>query len=106
MSGVAAPAAASTTPPGQAKTASPQQPALPAAEHRTGQSYPGGGLAGARTAGPGTPPAMLPPNVAYDLTLRHPRCVFQLLKRQYSRYTPEMVERITGIDKEKFLQAA
>src|SRR5260370_36542408 len=32
--------------------------------------------------------------------------VFQLLKRQYSRYTPEMVERITGIDKEKFHQAA
>ena len=38
-----------------------------------------------------------PPNTAYDLTLQHPRCVFQLLKKQYSRYTPEMVERITGI---------
>src|SRR5580700_1160964 len=49
---------------------------------------------------------LLPPNVAYDLTLRHPRCVFQLLKRQYSRYTPEMVERITGIPKDQFLKAA
>ena len=38
----------------------------------------------------------LPPNVAYDLTLQHPRCVFQLMKKQYSRYTPETVERITG----------
>ena len=45
------------------------------------------------------PPPALPPNVAYDLTLQHPRCVFQLLKKQYSRYTPEMVERITGIPK-------
>jgi len=29
----------------------------------------------------------LPPKVAYDLTLQHPRCVFQLLKKQYSRYS-------------------
>src|SRR5690348_15932704 len=35
------------------------------------------------------PPPSLPPNVAYDVTLQHPRCVFQLLKKQYSRYTPE-----------------
>jgi len=52
------------------------------------------------------PPPMLPPNVAYDLSLQHPRSVFQLLKRQYSRYTPEMVERITGIPKDQFLKAA
>jgi formate dehydrogenase major subunit len=48
----------------------------------------------------------LPASVAYDLTLQNPRCVFQLLKQQYSRYTPEMVERITGIPKEQFLKAA
>ncbi|HEX3552812.1 MAG TPA: formate dehydrogenase-N subunit alpha [Thermoanaerobaculia bacterium] len=52
------------------------------------------------------PPPSLPPNVSYDLSLQHPRCVFQLLKRQYSRYTPEMVERITGIPKDQFLKAA
>ena len=45
------------------------------------------------------------PNVAYDLTLQHPRCVFQLMKKQYSRYTPETVERITGIPKEQYLKA-
>jgi formate dehydrogenase major subunit len=51
-------------------------------------------------------PATLPPNVAYDLTLQHPRCVFQQLKKHYSRYTPEVVERITGIPKAGFLKAA
>jgi formate dehydrogenase major subunit len=45
------------------------------------------------------------PNVAYDLTLQHPRCVFQLMKQQYSRYTPETVERITGIPKDQYLKA-
>jgi formate dehydrogenase major subunit len=49
---------------------------------------------------------MLPPNTAYDLSLQHRRCVFQLLKTQFSRYTPEMVERITGIPKDQFLKAA
>ncbi len=60
------------------------------------------------TAGGGaTPvPASLPPNVAYDLDLQHPRCVYQLLKQQYSRYTPEMVERITGIPQADFIKAA
>src|SRR5271155_3364968 len=62
----------------------------------------GGNAAG--TAAAVTPP-LLPPNVAYDLTLQHPRCVFQLMKQQYSRYTPEMVERITGIPKEQYLKA-
>jgi len=51
-------------------------------------------------------PAALPPNVGYDATLENPRCVYQLLKKQYSRYTPEMVERITGIPKDQFLKAA
>jgi formate dehydrogenase major subunit len=53
----------------------------------------------------GGPPS-LPPNVTYDVTLQHPRSVFQLLKQQYSRYTPEMVERITGIPRDQFVKAA
>ena len=62
----------------------------------------------APAAAAGTAPAgpVLPPKVAYDLSLQHPRCVYQLLKQQYDRYTPEMVERITGIPKEQFLKAA
>jgi anaerobic selenocysteine-containing dehydrogenase len=43
------------------------------------------------TAGKGVAAALppLPANVAYDLTLENPRCVYQLLKQQYSRCTPE-----------------
>ena len=35
--------------------------------------------------------------VRHDDTLQDPRCVFQVLRRHFSRYTPEMVERICGI---------
>ena len=55
--------------------------------------------------GAAPPPPSLPPNVAYDLSLQDPRCVFQLLKQQYSRYTPEMVANITGIPQEQLLKA-
>jgi len=47
-----------------------------------------------------------PTGLSYDLTLENPRCVFQLLKQHYSRYTPEIVERITGIPRSEFLKAA
>src|SRR5215831_18975473 len=47
-----------------------------------------------------------PGEAASDLTMQHPRSVFQLLKQHYSRYTPEMVERITGIPQAQFLKAA
>jgi len=79
----------------------------------TGLGYAAQGPAGGKSGGGGTTsehrpstPAILPPNVAYDLSLQHPRCVYQLLARQYSRYTPEIVERITGIPKDQFLKAA
>jgi formate dehydrogenase major subunit len=41
-----------------------------------------------------------------DLTLQDPRSVFQLLKKFYSRYTPEMVSSITGIPAAQFLEVA
>jgi formate dehydrogenase major subunit len=63
--------------------------------------------AGAKPAAAAAPPPPAPAtSVAHDLSLQHPRCVFQLLKKQYSRYTPEMVERVTGIPKDQFLKAA
>lgn len=49
---------------------------------------------------------MLVGEVKRDETLRHPRCVFQILRRHFSRYTPEMVERICGIPREDFLAVA
>jgi formate dehydrogenase major subunit len=36
-------------------------------------------------------------HVERDETLQHPRCVFQVLKRHYARYTPEMVEQTCGV---------
>ena len=39
-----------------------------------------------------------------DPTLQHPRCVFQVLKRHFSRYTPEMVERVCGVPRGTFLR--
>lgn len=41
-----------------------------------------------------------------DETLTHPRCVFQVLKRHYQRYTPELVEQVCGIPKEDFYYLA
>ena len=41
-----------------------------------------------------------------DETLRHPRCVLQVVKRHFSRYTPEMVEQVTGCPKATFLEVA
>jgi formate dehydrogenase major subunit len=39
-----------------------------------------------------------------DETLQNPRCVYQLMKAHYARYTPEKVEEITGAPKDRFLE--
>ena len=39
-----------------------------------------------------------------DKTLKDPNCVFQLLKKHYSRYTPEIVSKITGTPKDKLIE--
>jgi formate dehydrogenase major subunit len=41
-----------------------------------------------------------------DPTLENPKCVFQLLKKHYSRYTPEMVASIAGCTVQQFERAA
>lgn len=67
------------------------QPPSSAADTATEQALGahGGGLEG------GDPPER-------DETLTDPRCVFQILKRHYRRYTPEMVEQVCGIPQELF----
>ncbi|HYO45242.1 MAG TPA: molybdopterin-dependent oxidoreductase, partial [Gemmatimonadota bacterium] len=40
------------------------------------------------------------------LDIDHPRSVMNLMREHYSRYTPEMVERITGIPRDQFLEVA
>lgn len=42
--------------------------------------------------------------VKADPTLEHPRCVYNLLKKHYSRYTIDMVERVCGTPKDKVRQ--
>jgi formate dehydrogenase major subunit len=44
--------------------------------------------------------------VVVDDTLQNPRCVWNLLKQHVSIYTPEMVSRICGTPKDKFLKVA
>ena len=41
-----------------------------------------------------------------DPTLEHERCIFQLLKRHFAKYTPEMVEKVCGTPREAFLKVA
>jgi formate dehydrogenase major subunit len=42
--------------------------------------------------------------VTVDDTLQNPRCVWNLLKKHVSIYTPEMVSRICGTPKDKFVK--
>ena len=41
-----------------------------------------------------------------DETLQHPLCVYQVTRRHFARYTPEMVERACGVPAEQFLRVA
>jgi formate dehydrogenase major subunit len=72
---------------------------------------------------PASPPSETPPHIGAeswterlanidsavpprDETLQHPRCVFQILRRHYSRYTPEVVAAICGCSPEAVVQVA
>jgi formate dehydrogenase major subunit len=50
--------------------------------------------------------ARVPGRAKTDPTLQDPQCVFQIMKRHYARYTPEMVENVTGCSQDKFIQVA
>ena len=41
-----------------------------------------------------------------DPSLQHPRCVFQILRRHFARYTPAMVEEVCGVPAETFVRIA
>jgi len=45
-------------------------------------------------------------NPVTDLTLTHPRCVFQLMKKEFERYSPDMVESVTGVPRDQFKKLA
>src|SRR3984885_12420498 len=81
-----------------------QDPGAPAAE-----TPEHGALASARAAGDaygaGGPP-LLNSRVLRDETLQDPQTVFQILKRHYARYTPEMVRDACGISLADFAYLA
>jgi formate dehydrogenase major subunit len=58
--------------------------------------------AGSRTVPRGSGAALPHGDGRRDETLQDPFCVFQILKRHYARYTPEMVERICGVPPDLF----
>ncbi|NUO90152.1 MAG: molybdopterin-dependent oxidoreductase, partial [Dermatophilaceae bacterium] len=51
-------------------------------------------------------PALEHARVLRDETLQDPRCVFQILKKHYSRYTPEMVADTCGVSVDDFAYLA
>ncbi|HEV7189108.1 MAG TPA: molybdopterin-dependent oxidoreductase, partial [Blastococcus sp.] len=57
-----------------------------------------------QAAGSGGPVVRVKPE--RDETMQDPRCVFQVLKRHFSRYTPEVVADVCGIEPEAFTQVA
>jgi formate dehydrogenase major subunit len=50
--------------------------------------------------------SLVKPPAQRDETLQDPRCVFQIVKTHFARYTPEIVEKTTGCPKETFLNVA
>jgi formate dehydrogenase major subunit len=64
-------------------------------DERAGESH-----VAAQSESHGSGGAAVPWKGRRDETLQHPRCVFQILKRHYSRYTPEMVQDVCGISPE------
>ena len=60
----------------------------------------------ARGEAHGSGGARVPTDTPRDETLQHPRCVMQILRRHFARYTPEMVERVCGIPRHLFEDVA
>jgi formate dehydrogenase major subunit len=46
----------------------------------------------------------VPADTPRDETLQHPRCVYQILRRHFARYTAQMVEQVCGVPQEKFAE--
>jgi formate dehydrogenase major subunit len=57
-----------------------------------------------QASGSGGPAVRVKPRT--DPTLQDPRCVFQVLKRHFARYTPEVVADICGVEEQQFRQVA
>ena len=49
---------------------------------------------------------LIPARSSTMIRMQDPRCVLQILKRHYARYTPEVVEQICGVPQDIFLKIA
>jgi formate dehydrogenase major subunit len=70
-----------------------------------------GGLPPSKPEDPNKPYAQIvkeevPPPAKTDPALRDPKCVWQMLRRHFARYTPELVEDVCGTSRETFLKVA
>ena len=103
---------ATTTLSGEQEVGKEGQPSAhdPGSSSAADAATPEGGAA--KTAGVKGPPfeqlirALLQPPPQKDETLKNPHCVFQIVKRHFTRYTPDMVERVTGCPRDVFLKVA
>jgi formate dehydrogenase major subunit len=83
-----------------------------AATAQSGEQAVKSGTPGPRPPAPAGPPfdalvrSLRKPPALTDRSLEHPRTVFQIVRRHFSRYTPDMVERVTGCPKDVFLSVA
>jgi formate dehydrogenase major subunit len=76
-------------------------------EQSTRQQEPGG------ASGEGRPQSfaaaigrLVGPPPRQDRTLRHERCVWQILKKHFQRYTPQLVEDVCGTPRDAFFKVA
>jgi formate dehydrogenase major subunit len=72
-----------------------------------GPGGPRGGGPGVKEAAPGESHGSGGPSIGEgeperDESMQHPRCVFQVLKRHFARYTPEVVEQVCGVPQDLF----
>ncbi len=75
---------------GSVGEAGPEEHGAMKSDHSAGDQHGSGG------------PALEHAKVLRDETLQHPRTVFQILKRHYARYTPELVADTCGISVDDF----
>jgi formate dehydrogenase major subunit len=66
----------------------------------------GAGVMGGATAHSAPRSSLTTDRPKRDLTLQHPRCVFQILKRHFARYSPDLVSQVCGCSPQEFLRVA
>jgi formate dehydrogenase major subunit len=90
----------------QAAAAGQRDPAQTDVSSAQGSDEHGEAHEAARSEAAGSGGPSIPHKPHRDESLQHPRCVFQILKRHFARYTPEMVQQVCGISPDQFHRVA